>query len=674
MRKRKIANWMLTLLGFVLLLSVIPALPLQNSLPLQDSLRSWSLGTSLATADGAMEWNRTYGDTGTEEAFTVIQTADGGFAFAGYTCPYGADSESCQDFWLVKTDAHGDMEWQQTYDRGFNDVAFGVIQTADGGFALAGRTASYAGGGIDAWLVKTDAHGGMEWQQTYGGDSGEGAKSVIQTADGGFALAGRTFSYGAGEDDFWLVKTDTRGNMEWQQTYGGPWKDGVHAFGKMGFIETTDGGYALVGCTNSSGANGPNGPNCEEAWLVKTDVHGNMEWAQAFGGSKDDKAYSIIKTTDGAFVFAGTTASYGSGGFDAWLVKTDVHGKLQWTKTYGGLDDECAQSVIQTTDGGFALAGSTRSYGAGGDDSWLVKADARGNIEWQQTFGGLDDERALSGIQTADGGLALAGSTASFGAGGRDAWLVKTISPDAPTVTVVSPNGGEVLQDMQTITWTATDPQGDPLTYIVYYSPDGGQTWTQLAIGFTESSYQWDTTTVVDGANYLIQVEASNGMQTCTDISNAPFEIVNEPINTVPTVLVIQPNGGERVHGMFEIQWSANDPDGDILTFTISYSPNEGQMWTQIASEVTGTSYQWDTSGVQMGENYLIKIEASDGRLTAEDRSDYKFTVEREALTEKSSKTFFVPSFRVVEALGALLVLLGLDKRRRRRKMLLEGQ
>jgi len=528
-------------------------------------------------ASGIHQWNQTYGSTGNERAYAVIQAVDGGFILAGYTKPYGAAPELGEDFWLVKTDTHGNMEWQQTYDRGFNDVAFCVIQTTDGGFALTGRTASYAGGGIDAWLVKTDAHGNMEWQQTFGGDSGEGVKSVIQTTDGGFALAGRTFSYGAGEDDFWLVKTDASGNMEWQQTYGGPWKDGAPAYGKMGFIETTDGGYALVGCTNTSGANGPYGPNYEEAWLVKTNARGEMQWAQAFGGSKDDQAYSIIETPDGAFVFAGTTASYGSGGSDAWLVK-----------------------IIPPETMPFELS--------------------------------------------------------------------------EPTVTVEIPNGSEIWQGIQTIIWSATDPQADPLTYTVYYSPNGGQTWTQLATGLIEPSYLWDTTTVVDGANYLIKVEATDGTSTGMDLSDAPFEIANETPNTAPTVLVIRPNGGERVRGIFEIQWQAIDPDGDKLTFTISYSPNGGDTWTQLTSEVTGSSYPWDTSGEQVGENYLIKIEANDGILTAEDCSDAPFTVEREILTETRSKELFVPSFRVLEVLGALFVLLGLGKRQKRRKMLLEGQ
>ncbi|MFQ6125967.1 MAG: LamG-like jellyroll fold domain-containing protein [Candidatus Heimdallarchaeota archaeon] len=554
---------------------------------------------------GNIEWQQTYGGSGIDATYAVIQTADGGFALAGYTCPEGTDPGSGMDFWLVKTDARGNMEWNRTYNQGgFNDFVYAGIQTADGGFVLAGRTAFCYEGCFDAWLVKTDVYGNIEWQQTYGGDSGEGARAMIQTADGGFALAGRTFSYGAGMDDFWLVKTDAHGNMEWQQTYGGAERDGPSAV-----IQTMDGGFMLAGYTTDPGAGDPTN------WLD-----------------------------------------------DIWLVKTDAHGTVQWSQTYGGSGDDEAYAVIQMEDGGFILAGRM------GEDAWLAKIDSCGNIEWQQTYGGAGEEAAQAVIQTVDEGFAFAGHKDG------NAWLVK-ITPSAfsaPSITIVSPNGGESWSGMHALTWTATDPQADPLTYTVSYSPNGGQTWTQLATGLNESSYLWDTTTVVDGTNYLIKVEATDGSYTRMDLSNGFFEIANKAPNTAPSVQVIRPNGGEEVRTIYEIQWNATDLEGDPLTYTISYSPNGGDTWTQLASEVTGTSYHWDTSGVQVGENYLVKIEASDGRLTAEDCSDAPFTVEREIPTETRLKAFFVPSFRVVEVLGALFVLLDLGKRRKRWKMLLE--
>ena len=561
MHKRKTAKAMLTLLGFVLIHLCVSSLHVAQGVRVEEAVMKSASRMQpldrpqavplLATTEGDIQWERTYGGAGADAAYVVIQTADGGFALAGRAASFGAGED---DFWLVKTDRNGIQQWTRTYGGAGSDWAYAVTQTTDGGFALAGGTVSFGAGGADGWLVKTDARGTLQWNQTYGGSKLDEAYAIIETSDGGFVLAGRTQSYGADTTDVWLVKTDTHGNMEWQQTYGG--SDDERAFS---VIQMTDGGFTLAGYTFSYGAG-----KCD-AWLVKTDATGNMEWQQTYGGAGGEIVYAGIQTTDGGFALAGP--NYATGG-DAWLVKTDAHGNMEWQQTYGGSHSDYVYAVIETADGGFALAGCTEAYGAVGTYGWLVKMDVNGTMEWTKTYGG----EFYDVIQTADGGFALAGAAS------EDGWLVKTIPPEAtppelsvPTVTMVSPNGGESWQDMQTITWTATDPQADPLTYMVYYSPNGGRTWTQLASGVTE------------------------------------------------------------------------------------------------------TSYQWDTSNVQVGENYLIKIEASDGRFTTEDRSDYKFTVEREVPAETRSEAFFVPSFRVVEALGALLVLLGLGDRRRRRNKLMEG-
>ena len=188
------------------------------------------------------------------------------------------------------------------------------------------------------------------------------AYSLIQTSDGGFALAGFTNSYGAGGVDMWLVKTDTTGNHEWD-----------YAFGELGtelatsLIQTSDGGLALAGYTSSYGAGN------YDMWLVKTDITGISEWKYSIGGEGKDEAYSLIQTTEGGFAIAGYTESYGAGNYDMWLVKTDDEGELEWKNTFGGTENDFAQSLVQTTDGGFAIAGSTNSYGDGDINMWLVK-------------------------------------------------------------------------------------------------------------------------------------------------------------------------------------------------------------------------------------------------------------------------------------------------------------
>ncbi|XES78041.1 MAG: hypothetical protein ACBZ72_03990 [Candidatus Bathyarchaeia archaeon] len=199
-----------------------------------------------------------------------------------------------------------------------------------------------------------------QWSQTYGGTDWDYAECVVQTSDGGYALAGYTASFGAGYSDFWLVKTDASGTLQWSQNYGGPGSEWAYCV-----VQTSDGGYALAGRTASFGAG-------FDFWLVKTDASGTLQWSQNYGGPGSEWAYCVVQTSDGGYALAGRTASFGAG-FDFWLVKTDASGTLQWSQNYGGPGSEWAYCVVQTSDGGYALAGRTASFGAGSNDFWLVK-------------------------------------------------------------------------------------------------------------------------------------------------------------------------------------------------------------------------------------------------------------------------------------------------------------
>ena len=355
---------------------------------------------------------QTYGGVNCDHAYSMVQTSDGGYALAGYTESYGA---GFSDFLLIKTDAYGTLQWSQTYGGADNEIAYSMIQTLDGGYALAGYTASYGAGKYDLWLVKTDSAGNPQWNRTYGGADYDYAYSLAQTSDEGYAIAGHTDSYGAGDDDFWLVKTDASGILQWSRTYGGTNNNYAHSM-----VQTSDGGYALAGYAESYTADDPN------FWLVKTDSAGNLQWNQTYGGAVYDYAYSVVQTNDGGYALAGLTDSYGAGGYDFWLVKTDSIGNPQWNQTYGGASYEIAYSMVQTSDNGYALAGFSASFGAGKYDFWLVKTDSAGNQQWNQTYGGSKFDYAYSVVQTSDGGYVLAGLTNSYGAGDYDFWLVKT--------------------------------------------------------------------------------------------------------------------------------------------------------------------------------------------------------------------------------------------------------
>ena len=264
-------------------------------------------------------------------------------------------------------------------------------------------------------VVYAEMAPGETWNKTFGGTKLDDAYSVQQTSDGGYILAGMTHSYGAGENDFWLVKTDSAGNEQWNTTFGGIGVDAAHSV-----QQTSDGGYILAGMTYSYGYDDDGiGGNF---WLVKTDSEGNKEWDRTFGGSSGDFAHSVQQTSDGGYILAGVTYSYGeSGGCDFWLVKTDSEGNKEWDKTFGGSECDGARSVQQTSDGGYILAGGTHSYGAGSGDFWLVKTDSDGTKEWDKTFGGSEVDIAQSVQQTSDGGYILAGTAHSY----SDFWLIK---------------------------------------------------------------------------------------------------------------------------------------------------------------------------------------------------------------------------------------------------------
>jgi hypothetical protein len=373
---------------------------------------------------------KTYGGTSTDVAYSVQQTSDGGYIVAGYT--YG-------DILLIKTDANWNLQWAKTFGGMDDDLAYSVQQTSDGGYIVAGFTSSFGAGGWDIFLMKTDASGNLQWAKTFGGMNDDLAYSVQQTSDGGYILAGYTGSFGAGDYDFFLIKTDANGNIIWAKTYGGIYYDLAYSV-----QQTSDGGYIVAGETWSFGA------GYLDIFLIKTDASGNVQWAKTYGGTGWDGANSVQQTSDGGYIVAGYTRSFGAGGYDIFLIKTDANGNIIWAKTYEGTDSDWAYSVQQTSDGGYILAGLTRSFGAGGWDIFLIKTDANGNLQWAKTYGGTDWDYAFSVQQTSDGGYIVAGYTRSFGAGGSDVFLVKTdasgdigscgiVGNASPTVNTVSP-------------------------------------------------------------------------------------------------------------------------------------------------------------------------------------------------------------------------------------------
>jgi hypothetical protein len=203
------------------------------------------------------------------------------------------------------------------------------------------------------------------WNGTFGGPGHEVGGPISATGDGGYVLTGMTESYGAGNGDLWLLKVDRDGRKVWDQAFGG---GGVDVGESV--METEDGGIVVAGYTTSFGAGG------KDAWLLKADADGNEEWDENLGGPDDDAAWSVVETEDGGIVLLGYTDSYGIGKFDVWLLKTDADGVEVWNRTFGGPGDDEGMAVGVARDGGLIIAGRTDSYGVGGRDAWLIKADA----------------------------------------------------------------------------------------------------------------------------------------------------------------------------------------------------------------------------------------------------------------------------------------------------------
>ncbi len=369
---------------------------------------------ALSTDTCTTTFQKILGGSAGDAGSSVIQTTDGGYIFTGGTVSFGAGN---YDVYLVKTDVNGDTMWTRSYGGTGTEIGHDIQQTADGGYIIAGESIGLGAANADFYLIRTDINGNLLWSKTYGGADYERCYAVDQTTDGGFILTGRTNSFGAGQDDLYLVKTDINGDTLWTKTYGGSNDDVGRSV-----RQTSDGGYIITGFTRSYDAG--NG----DVYLIKTDSSGNVSWTKVIGGAFMEDGWSVQQTFDGGYIITGFTVTYGAGSYDVYLIKTDTNGNILWSKTYGGTSNDVGYSVQQTDDGGYIITGKTASFGAGGFgwDVYLIKTDSTGDTLWTRTFGGTNDDKGHSVQQTGDGGYIIAGQSQSFISGNIDMYLIKT--------------------------------------------------------------------------------------------------------------------------------------------------------------------------------------------------------------------------------------------------------
>ncbi len=308
---------------------------------------------------------------------------------------------------------------------------------------MAGLSKWDPSGETDVYVIATDSQGDTVWTRTYGATGWEEGHAVAQ-ADSGFVVVGYTDSYGAGESDVYLIRIGPHGDTLWTRTYGG-------IAGDVGYsvAQTSDRGFIVAGYTSSYG------DSETHVYLIRTDSNGDILWARTYGGSGNSYGYSVQETADGGYIVAGMTRPYGADYSHVYLIRTDSDGDTLWTKMYGGSDYDNANSVDVVADGGFIVAGSTRSYGAGRSDIYLIRTDSNGDTLWTQTYGGSHYDYAYSVTETSDGGYLVGAETQSYGAGSNDMYLIRLVN-EPPDLSITVTPDATVVERGGTLGYTVT--------------------------------------------------------------------------------------------------------------------------------------------------------------------------------------------------------------------------
>jgi hypothetical protein len=405
-----------------------------------------------------IEWAKSFGGSDIDQALCIEQTSEKGFIIAGLSNSNDGDvaghhgTTDFADYWIVKLDSNTNLQWQRSLGGDKEDHANCIRQTKDGGYVVAGFSASQNGdvtlnrGLYDYWVVKLDDNGKIVWQKTFGGSDDDVANDIEITSDSGYIVAGFSYSIDGNitnhhgnntRADYWIIKLDKNGNIQWQKSYGGTDEDRAKSV-----RQTADHGYIVAGESHSTDGDVTGNHGFNQNWVIKIDSIGNIQWEKTLGGNNLGGAFSLEITSDRGFIIAGYSAStdsviYSHHLSDFQIIKLDSVGAASWEQSFGGSGQDAAYSIKQTFDGGYIAVGYTGSNDGdvtgnhGGDDYWIVKLDKTGNLQWQKTLGGTGEDFGLSIIQTSDSSFVVAGSSDSDDGditgnhGHEDYWIVK---------------------------------------------------------------------------------------------------------------------------------------------------------------------------------------------------------------------------------------------------------
>ncbi len=561
-------------------------------------LISFFISNNIIAQGPGIEWQKCLGGTSEDIARVVRTTADNGYIIAGYvesrTGDVSGHNGGMYDFWVVKLTNNGTIQWSKCLGGSNFDMANDIVQTTDEGFVVAGGTRSSDGnvsinyGNYDYWMVKLTRKGNIEWNKSFGGPEAESIQSIQTTNDGGFILAGSSFSNGFtvngahGQTDFWVIKTDGKGNVTWQKGLGGFGLDDASSI-KI----TNDGSYIVAGSStsdNNGGNNVSSNHGGSDYWVVKLSATGTIEWQKSFGGSSQEIGEAITPTMDGGYIMVGSTVSnngdvtgnHTAGGvpsIDCWVVKMSATGVLEWQKSLGGSGTDIGYDVMTVSDKTFIIAGKTDSKdgdvsgGKGSADAWVISLSASGDIIWNKCYGGSHNDIARSVKRTGDGNLIFTGQTSSNNfdvsdfKGSVDYWVVKLGGVPACIPGIfISANPGEICQNTST-------------TFSAY-----------VTFGGTQPHFQWKVNGInggADSSSFTTSSLKNNDVVTCRLNGTASCAAVST-VESNPVTMTVHPNPIVSIVGDSCLGSTLSLTSG-IPPYTLTWILNDAEVQTRRA-------------------------------------------------------------------------------------------